>query len=296
MEKYTTKDFEKEFSNDDICLEWLKNLRWPEGITCAECGKVTKHHRVTGRPCYACDYCGHQVFPTAGTIFHKSTTPLKTWFQVVYRMASTRCGISAKQIERETGVTYKTAWRMFKQVRTLLGEDNKHTGEVELDETYMGGKAKNMHKSKREKLTGRGTADKTAVFGIMERHNGVTALVVPSTDEKTLLGHVENSVMKPATIYTDEMASYKNLPVHGYEHQIVNHSAKVYKVGNAHTNTIEGFWSLFKRGIDGVYHQVSDKYLQSYVDEYSFRYNHRKSETPMFKLFLNRIPEKGRGV
>lgn len=125
MQKYTIKDFETEFPNDDACLEWIKNLRWSEGIKCSECDKITKHHRVAGRPCYACDYCGHQVFPTAGTIFHKSSTPLKIWFRAIFQIATTRCGISAKQIQRETGVTYKTAWRIFKQIRTLLGEDIK---------------------------------------------------------------------------------------------------------------------------------------------------------------------------
>ena len=121
MQKYTIKDFDTEFPNDGACLEWIKNLRWPDGIECPECEKVTKHHRVTGRSCYACDYCGHQIFPTAGTIFHKSSTPLRVWFRAIYQMATTRCGISAKQIQRETGVTYKTAWRMFKQIRLLLG-------------------------------------------------------------------------------------------------------------------------------------------------------------------------------
>ena len=125
MQKYTIKDFETEFPNDDACLEWIKNLRWSEGIKCSECDKITKHHRVAGRSCYACDYCGHQVFPTAGTIFHKSSTPLKIWFRAIFQIATTRCGISAKQIQREAGVTYKTAWRIFKQIRTLLGEDIK---------------------------------------------------------------------------------------------------------------------------------------------------------------------------
>jgi transposase len=289
MNKYTIKDFDKEFPTDEVCMEWLKNHRYPDGINCPVCDKVTKHHRVAKRACYECDNCGHQIYPLAGTIFNKSATSLRTWFQVIYRMASTRCGISAKQIQRETGVTYKTAWRMFKQIRTLLGENTYHLAEVEMDETYVGGKAINMHASKRAKLTGRGTADKTAVFGIVERKGRVSAVVVPSTDRSTLITEVENRVMKPATVYTDEMSAYEPLTYKGYNHQAVNHSDKVYVKGNAHTNTIEGFWSLVKRGISGVYHAVSPKYLQSYVNEYSFRYNHRKDETPMFKNFLSRI-------
>jgi transposase-like protein len=289
MNRYTTKDFEKEFPTDDTCLEWVKNHRFPQGITCSICNKITKHHKVNGRSCYECDNCGHQVFPIAGTIFHKSATPLRIWFQVIYRMSATRCGISAKQIQRETGVTYKTAWRMFKQIRSLLGENKQLSGEVELDETYVGGKAINMHASKRAKLSGRGTADKTPVFGAVERKGNVKAIVVPNVDQTTLIPQIKKNVIPNTIIYTDEMGAYAPLNQVGYKHEIVNHSDHVYARGIVHTNTIEGFWSLVKRGIGGVYHSVSPKYLQSYVNEYSFRYNHRKDETPMFKIILNQI-------
>jgi transposase len=289
MDKYTTKDFNKEFPTDEVCLEWLKNHRYPNGIPCPTCNKITKHHRVAKRACYECDNCGHQIYPLVDTIFHKSTTPLKTWFEVIYRMASTRCGISAKQIQRETGVTYKTAWRMFKQIRTLLGENTMLKGEVELDETYVGGKAINMHQSKRVKLTGRGTADKTAVFGVVERKGDVKAVVVPNTNQDTLIPQVKQNVEPNTTVYTDEMSAYNPLTDNGYKHEIVNHSTHEYARGIVHTNTIEGFWSLVKRGIGGVYHHVSPEYLQSYVNEYSFRYNHRDDETPMFQTFLKQV-------
>jgi transposase len=123
MIRYTFKDFERDFPTDDACLEWLKNYLYPDGIFCETCDKVTKHHKVASRKSYSCQFCGHHVHPTASTIYHKSSTSLKTWFHAIYLMASTRCGISAKQLERETGVTYKTAWRMFKQIRTMLAED-----------------------------------------------------------------------------------------------------------------------------------------------------------------------------
>lgn len=140
MDKYTMNDFDKDFPNDAACLEWIKRHRWPNGIRCQKCQKITKHHRVKKRNCYECDMCGKQVYPTADTIFHKSTTPLRTWFKAIYRMASTRCGISAKQIQREMGVTYKTAWRIFHQIRKLLNEDiTAMSGQVEADETYVGG-------------------------------------------------------------------------------------------------------------------------------------------------------------
>lgn len=282
MQKYTIKDFEAEFPNDDACLEWIKNLRWPNGIECPECEKVTKHHRVTGRSCYACDYCGHQVFPTAGTIFHKSSTPLRDWFRAIYQMATTRCGISAKQIQRETGVTYKTAWRMFKQIRTLLNEDTGFmSGVIEVDETYIGGKRKGKR--------GRGASGKTIVAGVVQRKAKVSASVVPNVKSMTLLPMIQGKALPNSTIYTDEMPSYNRLDHMGYNHETIHHANKVYVNGDIHTNTIDGFWSLVKRGIVGVYHSVSPDYLQSYVNEYSFRYNHRKDETPMFQTFLNRI-------
>ena len=133
--KYTIRDFNAQFPDDDSCLEWLKDFLYPEGITCQNCQKVTKHHRVKARKSYSCQECGHHVHPTAGTIYHKSSTPLKLWFYAVFLMSSTRCGIAAKQLERELDVTYKTAWRMFKQIRSMLGEDNEPlSGSVEVDE------------------------------------------------------------------------------------------------------------------------------------------------------------------
>ena len=282
MKKYTAKDFDIEFPTDDACLEWIKNHRWPNGIHCVNCQKVTKHHKVTSRPCYECDYCGHQVYPTADTIFHKSTTPLRIWFEAIYRMASTRCGISAKQIQREMGVTYKTAWRMFHQIRCLLGEDiSKLDGEVEVDETYIGGKKKGKR--------GRGAEGKSKVVGAVQRGGKVVAQVVPDVKRNTLVPFMSKSVSKDATLYTDEFPTYDTMAHFGYRHKRINHHSKIYVNGDIHTNSIEGFWSLVKRGISGVYHSVSPHYLQSYINEYAFRYNHRDAEQSMFKIFLSRI-------
>jgi len=144
-DKFSLGEFLKKYSNDDKCLEEIKDLRWPKGITCPECGKKTKFYKVTGRKAYACEFGGHQVFPLAGTIFEKTTTPLNLWFYAMFLMIKTRCGVSAKQLERELGVTYKTAWRIAKQIRILMADTDSLplNGDVEVDETFIGGKGKN---------------------------------------------------------------------------------------------------------------------------------------------------------
>jgi transposase-like protein len=289
MKRFTVKDFNTKFPNDDACLEWLKNSRWPDGITCPKCQRVTKHHKVTGRQVYACDFCGHQVSPMAGTIMEKSATPLKLWFYAMYLMASTRCGISAKQVERELGVTYKTAWRIFKQIRSMLNDDIILEGSsVEADETYIGGK--------RHGKRGRGAEGKTPVFGLVQRKGKVIAKVVPNVQANTLLPVIKEKVLESSIVYTDELPSYDRLPRLGYQHRRIHHASKVYVMGDIHTNTIDGFWSLIKRGISGVNHAVSAKYLQNYLNEYAFRYNRRQEEEPMFEAFLSQLVVSRQGV
>ena len=201
MLPYTLKDFQRQYPDDATCLEWLRNYLYPDGIYCIKCEATTKHHRVKSRPSYSCDHCGHHVHPTAGTIFHKSPTPLSTWFYAIYLMASTRCGISAKQIQRETGVTYKTAWRMFKQIRTMLDERDSGQlggggkGGVEMDETYYGGRGKSY--------PGRASATdkhaKTPVVGMVERKGRVRAFVAQDTKADTLIGTKKESAVKRLT-------------------------------------------------------------------------------------------------
>lgn len=280
MEKYTIKNFNEQFPDNNSCLEWLKNKRYPDGIFCEKCCKTTKHHKVNNRTSYACDFCGNHVYPMAGTILEKSTTSLKDWFYAIFLMANTRCGISAKQLERELGVTYKTAWRMFKRIRLMMNEDIMNLlNEVEVDETYIGGK----HKGKR----GRGSENKAIVFGIAERNGKVFTEVVPNIKAKTLLSIIKDRVKSGSTIYTDELPSYDKILKMGYKHKRINHYKNVYVIGDVSTNTIEGFWSLIKRGIDGVHHSASPKYLQDYVNSYSFKWNHRNEEKPMFFQILS---------
>jgi transposase len=287
--RFTISNFNAQFPDDDACLEWLKEQKYPSGLVpCKKCGVDRKHHRVTGRPAFACDYCGSMISPMAGTIFEKSSTSLVKWFYAMYLMSATRCGISAKQIQREVGVTYKTAWRMFKQIRTLMSEDVSLEGEaVEMDETYVGGKRRKGSKR------GRGGEHKTCVVGAAERGGRVIAIAGSDASSKTLHGVAKEFILPESTVYTDEWRGYNGLDkVNGYQHRRINHSAGVYVMGTTHTNTIEGFWSLVKRGIGGVYHSVSKKYLQSYLDEYSYRYNRRNSEVPMFISLLDEVAER----
>jgi len=294
MLAYTLKDFQKQFPDDVTCLEWLFRYFYPTGLVfCDKCQRETKHHRVVSRPSYSCDHCGNHVHPTADTIFHKSTTPLTTWFYAVYLMAQTRCGISAKQIQRETGVTYKTAWRMFKQIRSMLSEDAGPLGGdgsegVEMDESYFGAKRKRGGKR------GRPGADspKVCVVGMVERKGRVVALTADNATRANLQSIAKERILPASTVFTDEWTGYHGLAHQGYQHKRINHAEKVYVSGDAHTQTIDGFWSLVKRGIGGVYHNVGKGYLQSYLNEYSFRYNRRFDLRPMFFSFMSQIEKR----
>jgi|SRR3989339_1111575 len=282
MKTYTIKNFNKQFPDEAACLDFLKTSRWPDGVFCVKCGKVTLHYRIANRKVYSCEFCGSQVSPTAGTIFHKSETSLRSWFHAIFLMASTKTGISAKQLQRELGVTYKTAWRMFKQIRKLMAEDvNPLCGRVEVDETYIGGK----HRGKR----GRGAGGKTVVMGMTERDGKAITKVVPDVRAGTLLPMIWKNVAKNSTVFTDELPSYNMVSTFGYAHEVVQHCAKQYVSGIAHVNTCESLWSTIKRGIDGVNHSVSPLYLQGYLDTYVYRYNHRKDEQPLFLSLLGRV-------
>lgn len=297
--RYSVKDFNNEFPDDSACLEYVKEHRWPNGMApCAKCGKKTKHHRVGNRTAYACQFCGHHIYPLAGTIFEKSSTPLRTWFYAMYLMGSTRCGISAKQVQRETGVTYKTAWRIFRQVRSLLSEgDLQLEGPtVEIDETYYGGKRKG-HRGGRPM---RGDKIKTPVVAIVQRRGKVIAKAVPDVTSASIFPIIRDHVVPQSVIYTDEYVVYQGIQAMrapdgtpmGFRHGTVAHGAGEYVRGQAHTNSVEGFWMLVKTGIRGVYHSVSTKYLQAYLNEYSFRYNRRHDGNLQFKSILERASRK----
>lgn len=291
--RFTINDFNAKFSDDVACLDWLMEQRHPGSVAlCSFCKEERKHHRVASKKAWACGHCGTYISPMAGTIFEKSRTPLRLWFYAMYLMSATRCGISAKQIQRECGVTYKTAWRMFKQIRTLMSEDIRLEGSsVEVDEAFLGGALKNKH---RNKLTQGTHKDKQPVFGMVERGGRVVARVVPDVKEKTIFPIMAERILPKSTVFSDCYTTYDRVAgmPEQYTHERINHSAKVYVMGEVHTNTIEGFWSLLKRGIGGVYHSVSEKYLQTYCDEYAFRYNRRAGNQPMFTSLLDQVVAK----
>jgi transposase len=284
--------FMQRFPSHDACLDYLKERFHPDGSECPKCGKATKFHRIKSRAAYSCQWCGHQVYPTAGTIFHKSTTNLQMWFWAIFLVSSTRCGISAKQLEREIGVSYTTAHRMFKQIRTLLSQDGDPLleGDVEVDETAGGGKHVRAGDSRRG-LAYVKRANKPTIWGAVERGGEVRAKVVKSRGTLDVEQAIYTHVLPSSMIFTDEWKGYDrdrlNRRYRG--HKRIRHEDKIYVDGDVHTQTIEGFFGLLKGGIRGVYHSVSSRYLQSYIDEYAWRYNRRNDPTPMFWSILDRV-------
>jgi len=277
--KFTIKDLRKLYPTDDACLESLWQGRYGTLKECPECKRETSFHRIKSKPVYSCKFCGFQISPTAGTIFHKTHVPLTTWFELIFDFSISKNGISAKEIERRTGVANKTALRMGKRIRLLFshsGDILKNT--VEVDETYMGGK--------RPGKRGRGAEGKVPVVGLIERKGNVIASVTADTKKKTVMPLITSNVAHDALIVTDEYRSYSSVKK-TYRHMTVNHGSHEFVSGMAHTNTIENFWGQLKRSVNGTFHAVSPAYLQSYVDEFVYRYNHRNSDQHIFHLMLS---------
>ena len=292
--QYSLMEFMREFPDDATCLEWLWRNRFSRDGKHAQCPKCDgkqvfeRYETSQQRQSWTCTACGHHLHPTADTIFHKSSTSLHLWFYAMYLMTSTRCGISAKQLERELGVTYKTAWRMAFLIRNSLmtqGEGPFTNGKpIKMDETYIGGKERGIGGGRPSAARSK----KTAVFGIVQRGGKVAAVTVPNVAVASVMPHIQERVLPKSTVYTDEYSVYNDLNESGFKHRRIRHSEKVYVSGDVHTNTIEGFWSLAKRGIGGVYHAVSKKHLQGYLNEYAWRYNHRDDGRAQFRTLLLR--------
>jgi len=288
-------EFMRDFPDDATCLEWLWRERHaPDGHTamCPKCERERRFHRVKSRPSWSCDTCGKHLHPTKGTIFEKSSTSLHLWFFAIYIMSSTRCGVSAKHLERELGVTYKTAWRMFNKIRNeIMVEDGEQlTGHVEVDETSVEGKprkklAKFGGAAARYRESSRGT-----VIAAVERGGRIKATAIESRRGAPLKDKVIEWVNPDAILYTDQWPAYNFAKRHFAEHSLVNH-AVTYVDGEVHTNTVEGFFGNLKTGLRGNYKKVSRKWLQGYLNEFTWRYNNRRDGRGMFLALLSRAAQ-----
>jgi transposase-like protein len=292
-------DAAKQFATPEACVDYLEAMRWPDGVTCLQCGgaKVTRIQtnatertrknargevrtvKVPGRIVYQCQNseCAHQFSATTGTIFHDTHLPLDKWFMAVALMVNAKKGLSAKQLQRDLKMAYKTAWYLSHRIRKAMGlcemaDEAPLTGTVEADETYMGSK-------KYDKRRKRARWDKEPVFGVVERDGRAKTFHVPQINRHHIIGKLQDNISVNAdALYTDESQMYKRLPANIQKHAIVNHSAKEWVRGDVHTGTIDGYWGLLKRGVIGSFHQISVKHLHRYLSEFQFRWNNRKSQ------------------
>ena len=266
------------FPTEESAREWFAARIWPNGRHCPHCGSTRTHEASHNNMPYRCSDCRGYFSIKTGTAMHKSQIPLRKWAIAIYLHLTSLKGVSSMKLHRDIGVPQKTAWFMLQRIRQAWSHDDLHAfaGPLEVDETYMGGKERNKHKGKKLKA-GRGTVGKSAVVGAKDRKtNKVKAVVVKATDAKTLQGFVFATALAGATVYTDDAAAYKGMP---FEHESVRHSVGEYVDGMAHTNGIESFWSMLKRAHKGVYHKISPKHLQRYVNEFSGRHDIRDRNT-----------------
>lgn len=264
------------FPDEETCIRWFEQARWNGIPTCPHCGSQDGISRPKSKPDYYwCKACRVHFNVKTNTPFHAAKKPLQEWVYVIYSVLTGRKGISAMQLSKELGVQYRTAWHMLHRVREACkGEGFKLANVVEVDETYVGGKERNKHESKKRKA-GRGTVGKTPIIGARERGGKVTAQPLEATDGRSLIQFVETHTEPGATVYTDDAAAYTALPtiLNQYQHESVKHSAGEYVRGEIHTNGIESVWSVFKRSVIGTWHHVSNKHLGRYVNEAAFRLN-----------------------
>lgn len=274
----TLQEAVKYFADPQRCLDFVVALRWPHGPVCPRC-QSPEHRFIKTRSLWECKLCKKQYSVKVGTIFEDSAIKLDKWLCAIWMIVNAKNGVSSYEVARHLGVTQKTAWFMMHRIRLALQQgslDRKLMGEVEVDETYIGGKARNMHKDKQVKLkSSEGFFRKAVVIGMLERKGQVRTEVINRASRKLLKEMVNKHVVKGASLMTDEHGGYVEVGKE-YAHQVINH-AEEYVRGNVHTNSIENFWSLLKRGIKGTYVSVEPFHLFRYLDEQSFRFNTRKS-------------------
>jgi transposase-like protein len=268
---------------DDQVREYLEKVRWPKGAVCAHCGSKNARKlegKATRPGVYKCRECRKQFTVTVGTVMHRSHISLKHWILGFHLMAASKKGISAHQLHRMFGITYKSAWHMAHRIRHAMHEEplaQVLRGKVEVDETYVGGKAYNLHASERRKPRASGGADKIPVVALVERDGRVRSRVVANVGGRTLRGLVRETVRRDSTIITDQFGSYEGVGAFFKGgHESVNHSAGEYVRGDIHTNTVESYFAILKRGVTGVFHHVSREHMDKYLSEFAFRWNGRK--------------------
>ncbi|MBU6320918.1 MAG: IS1595 family transposase [Patescibacteria group bacterium] len=282
--KYTIAEFNKQFPDEVACLDEMFKRRYGHLIKCPKCSKRAAFHRAKNRKVYACQFCGYQLSPLAGTIFHKSSTPLKLWFHAIFLFSTSKNGVAAKELQRQLGVTYKTAWRMAAQIRKLMGQDDEPlAGEVEIDETFYGKGGTHQTKFK----------NKHAIIGMVERKGKIKAKQLPNRQAALILPVIKEAVVRGSRVITDEYRGYDKLSysAYGYQHHNVKHGKGHYSWKGQNTNTIEGFWGQLKTSLRGTYHFVSPQHLQSYIDEFAWRYNNREGISPAFVALLARVSQ-----
>ncbi len=278
MEKLNLPELIEKYGSEEKCRTLLAELRWPNGVECPRC-ESRKISRIKKRNQYECDGCRYQFSVTAGTLFHDSHLPLWKWFLAVFLIAESKKGMSAKQLERVLGVSYKTAWHLSHRIRAAMGGDPQGPlgGIVEADETWIGGEQRNKYANRREASRKR-FENKALVVGAVERGGEVRLRLESKADRETLHGFLGEVVAGDAeAIYTDSHRSYRGLADANTRHEWVNHSREEWVRGDVHTQTIESVWSLFKRSIIGSYHHLSVKHLPAYLDEMEFRFNNREN-------------------
>lgn len=291
MKQTNIRQFFKQFPDDDSCLEHLFNVRFGQGHECPKCERETKWYKLKNEQAYSCPNCGHHIHPQVGTIFEKSRTPLQLWFYAVFLFTTSRHGVSGKELQRQLGVTYKTAWRMCALIREHMAAIDGEAplggeGEVvEIDETFVGGVTKGRDWRKR----------KTVVLGMMERDGDVMLKVVPNQTRAALIPVIKDNIVKGSEINTDELHTYrKAFRKDEYTHKAVNHSQGEYATPEGvTTNSIESFFNQLKKSIAGTHTSVSPKHLERYVKEFEYRFNRRLRPEVMLGELLSRFPELG---
>lgn len=281
----TVQQFFSLFPNDDTCLDHLFRTRFGEQVSCPRCNRTSKFYRLASEQAYSCQFCGWHIHPMVGTPFEKTHTSLQRWYYAMYRFSTTRHGVSAKELQREFGCSYKTAWRMGHEIRkylALLDGQGPLDGDVEADETLVGGERNPEGRGRRK------TKNRSVVFAMLDRESGeVISQVVPDAKAATLKPQIEMHVVKGSTVHTDEWSGYRRLDRLGYVHETVNHRAKEYARDGSHVNTLEAYFGILKRSIRSTHIWVSAKHLPKYLAEFEYRMNLRSTPKLMFDLMLS---------